>query len=313
MDSTIEIIQVQKAYASSLYLLSQQMKSRLAPIVTNETLIGTKSKAFNRIGTVDSQEITERHGDTPINEVEHSRRWVTTTPRDVNTPLDEEDGWSLIADPTNKYQQAQAAKLGRDTDDVILAAAVGTALCGEEQGTSVAFKDDSVSINGDGTSTSLGTLATAAGSGSVGYISLAKMKMMSLIFDDCEVDEAETRYWALDAKNCQEMLDLTEVGSVDYNTVKPLVTGFKTEMAFWGFQWRKISNNRMLKDAASSTAYRSIAFTSQGIILAKQKDIFTRISERPDKRYMKQVYSKMSVGAVRFDGDKVHECLNKVA
>lgn len=309
-DSTIEIVQVQKAYAASLYVLSQQMKSRFASRVTNETLIGTKSKAFNRLGTVESQEITTRHGDTPLNEAEHSRRWVTTTPRDVNTPLDEEDAWSLITDPTNKYQQVQGAELGRKMDDVIITAALGTALAGEEQGTSVTFQDDSISINGDATATSLGTLAAV---NTVADISLAKMLLMALIFDNEEVDPMLPRYWAVTPKSAYDMLNLAEVKSVDYNTVKALATGWKTEdgMTFMGFQW--IKSTRLTKDAATETAYRSIAWCPDGIILGKQKDIFTRISERPDKRYMKQVYSKMSIGAVRFDGDKVHECLNKVA
>ena len=272
--------------------------------------MGTKAKSFNRIGEVESQTITTRHGDTPINEADHSRRWVTTTAYDVNTPLDEEDAWSLIADPTNKYQVVQAARLGRDYDDIIIAAALGNATAGEDQGTTVAFEDDSIAINGDGTSTSLGTLASVQ---TVADISLAKMLMMALIFDNEDVDADEARDWVISPKSAYDMINLTEVKSADYNTVKALATGWKTPdgMTFMGFEW--IKSTRLTKDAATSTAYRSFAWQPSGIILGVQKDIFTRISERPDKRYMKQVYSKMSAGAVRFDGDKVHECLNQVA
>jgi hypothetical protein len=38
-----------------------------------------------------------------------------------------------------------------------------------------------------------------------------------------------------------------------------------------------------------------------------------RVSEREDLSYTIQVYSRMVNGAVRLDGDKVHECLNQVA
>jgi hypothetical protein len=313
MDSNIELIQVQKAYASSLYVLHQQMKSRFASRVQNETIEGAISKSFSRIGEVDSQEVTERHGDTPLNEVDHSRRWVTLKTIDSNVPLDEEDKWINVADPTNKYQQVQAAKLGRDTDDIIIAAAFGTALAGEDQGTSVAFKDDSTSINGDGTATSLGTLATAAGSGSVADISLAKMLIMSLLFDEQDIDEMLPRYWAVTPKDAMDMLNLSEVKSADYNTVKALATGWKTPegMTFMGFEW--IKSTRIPKDTASETAYRTFAWCPPGIILGVQKEMFTRISERTDKRYMTQIYAKMKKGAVRFDGDLVHECLTKVA
>jgi len=313
MDSNIELIQVQKAYATSLYLLHQQMKSRFASRVQNETIVGAMSKSFSRIGEAESQEVTERHGDTPLNEIDHSRRWVTLKTIDSNIPLDEEDKWVNVADPTNKYQQAQAAKLGRDTDDIIITAAFGTALCGEDQGTSIAFKDDSTSINGDGTPTSLGTLATAAGSGTVNDISLIKMQMMALLFDDEEIDDSLPRYWAITPKDAMDMIGLTEVKSSDYNTVKALASGWKTPdgMTFMGFEW--IKSKRIPKDTASETAYRTFAWCPPGIILGVQKDMLTRISERSDKRYMTQIYAKMKKGAVRFDGDLVHECLTKVA
>lgn len=296
-------------YSNMLYSLSQQMKSKFATRVRNEVVMGAKSRSFDRLGEADGQTVTVRHGDTPLNEQPHSRRWVTMTDSDTGTLLDKEDSWKILIDPNNKYAQHQAAYLARATDDKIIAAALGDAGAGETNSTTVAFKDDSISINGDGTATSLGTLATAAGAASVADISLAKMLLMMQIFNQEDVDPDIPKYWAVNPKSISDMLDLTEVGSADYNTVKTLAAGRVD--TFMGFEW--FWSNRITKDAASETAYRSIAWAKDGIILARAKDITARISERDDKRYAWQVYSCMSNNAVRFEGAKVHECLNKVA
>lgn len=296
-------------YGNLIYSLSQQTKSKFSRRCRREMIVGAKAKSFNRLGEADGQEVATRHGDTPLNELPHSRRWVSKQTIDTGTLLDEEDTWDILSDPTNKYAQHQGAYLARKTDDIFITAALGSATAGESMGTTVDFKDDSISINGDGTATSLGTLATAAGSGSVADISLAKMLLMAQIFDDGEVDEDIPRYWAVRPKSIYDMLDLTEVGSADYNIVKALVEG-KIEK-FMGFEW--VKSTRITKDAASETAYRSIAWAEDGMIIGSAKDVFVRMSERDDKRYSKQVYSKMSLGAVRMEGAKVHECLNKVA
>jgi len=110
-------------------------------------------------------------------------------------------------------------------------------------------------------------------------------------------------------KSISDMLDITEVGSSDYNTVKVLTQGKVESYMGFNFFW----SNRVTIDDASTSAYRSIAWAQDGIILGMPQDISTRISERDDKNYTMQVYAEMSVGALRMEGAKVHECLNKIA
>ena len=78
-----------------------------------------------------------------------------------------------------------------------------------------------------------------------------------------------------------------------------------------GFKW--FWSNRILKDAATETAYRSISWAEDGVIFGQAKDVEATINQRADKKNAWQVYSVISCGAVRFEGEKVHECLNKVA
>ena len=303
--STIEVARAQQ-YGTMIRSLSQQTRSKFVPRVEQDTITGAKQKSYDRLGEASSQDSTTRHGDTPLNELEHSRRWIVLTDTDTGTLLDKQDDWKMIIDPRNKYARHQAMELQRQQDDVIITAALGNATAGEEAGTTVAFEDDSISINGDGTPTSLGTLASVQ---TVADISIDKMLLMMQIFNEEDVDADIPKYWAVSPKSVRDMLNLTKVGSADYAAVKNLQNGKVDEYA--GFSW--FWTNRLTQDSATSTAYRSFAWARDGIIFGQAKDVTARISERVDKKYSWQVYTCISCGAVRFEGEKVHECLNQVA
>ena len=301
-DSTIEVARTLQ-YGTMIQTLSQQVKSRFVSRVRNETIVGAKAKAFERLGEAESQDSTVRHGDTPLNEMKHSRRWVTLTDKDTGALIDKQDDWKMLIDPKNKYTQHQAMELGRQQDDLIIAAALGNATAGEERATTVAFEDDSVSINGDGSATSLGTLAV---SGTEVDISIEKMLLMMQIFNQEDVDPAITKYWAVRPKAIADLLALEKIGSSDYATLKNLQRGDVDFYAGFKLFW----SNRITLDAASSDCSRSFAWAQDGIIFGQAKGITARISERADKKYSWQVYSCISCGALRFEGAKVHECLN---
>lgn len=308
LPSTIDVAFVNQ-YQSMLYVLSQQQKSKFASKVRNEQVTG-ESKSFDRLGEAEVEEITTRHPDTPNNEQPHSRRWVAPSNFHTNSYIDKADEVKMLINPQNQYAQNQARALGRQTDDLIITAALGSAATGNTPTTStVAFKDESVSINGDGTVTTLGTLATAGGAGSVADMGLTKILTMLRLFHDEDVDEDMPLYWAVTPKSVEDMLNVTEIGSIDYNTVKALAEGKVERYSGFNFFW----TTRLNKDAASETAYRSFAWAQDGIIWGSSYGIESRIDEREDKSYITQVYSRMNGGSVRMDGDKVHECLNKVA
>lgn len=306
--STIETART-LAYGTMIRSLSQQTRSKFVPRVDQDTIIGAKAKSYDRLGEAASQPSTVRHGETPLNELDHSRRWVILTDTDSGTLLDKQDSWKMLIDPKNKYTKHQAMELQRKQDDKIITAMLGDATAGEERATTVAFKDDSISINGDGTATSLGTLATAAGAASVLDISVAKMLLMLQIFNQEDVDPSIPKFWTVNPKSISDMLNIEQIGSADYAAIKNLQRGLVDDYA--GFKW--FWSNRITKDAAGETAYRSIAWAEDGVIFGQAKDVTARISERADLKYSWQVYSVISCGAVRFEGEKVHECLNKVA
>ena len=302
--STVSTSFVQN-YAAGLYMLCQQVGSKMRNKVRNESVTSAENVFFDRLGEADCQEITSRHGDTPLNEIPHSRRRLTPADYNTATLIDNADELKLLNNPKSGYKRAQAMELGRKTDDIIIAAALGDVSTGKTGSTTVAFEDDSLSINGDGTVTTLGTLAV---SGTEVDMSLAKMLLMMEIFNTEDVDPDITKYWMIHPKTVRDMLTLTQVGSADYNTVKTIHYGKVDYFAGFNFFW----SNRITKDAASSDCYRSFAWAEDGIILGTAEGVTVNMTPRADKNYSIQVYSVMSIGAIRLDGDKVHECLNDV-
>jgi len=293
-------------YSALVYVLSQQKGSKIRNYVRNETIQNSRNAYFERLGVASAQEITTRHGDTPLNEIPHSRRRLTPADYNTATLLDNADQLKMLIDPRSPYANAQAMTLGRTIDDIIYDAALGTVATGQSGGTSVTFQADSRSMNGDGTITALGTLATAE---TETIITLAKVLGMMELFNTEDVDPDIAKYWLVSPQEIADLLDIEEVGSADYNTIKTIAQG-KVD-SFAGFKW--IWSNRLDLDAAGSTCTRTLAWAEDGLILGTAEGITSRITERDDKNYSIQVYSEMSAGAIRLDGSKVHEALMLVA
>jgi hypothetical protein len=304
LPSTIDTAFVRQ-YGTNIYVLCQQKKSKFASRVRNESIQG-QSKAFDRLGEAEVQEITTRHSDTPNNEQPHTRRWVTPSDYDTNSYVDDADMLKTLIDPKNPYAQNQASALGRKTDAIIYAGALGTAAAGVTPTTSsVTFQNETISINGDGTVSAVGTLAAVA---TVADISLAKIATMLRLFNDADVDPEIPKYWAVAPKDVEDMIQVAQFTSADYVSLKRIESGTVDYALGFNFFWY----TGLSKDAATSTAWRTLAWAQDGIIYASAKGVTSRIDELPTKRYTTQVYSVMNGGAVRMDGDKVHECLNKV-
>jgi len=301
LPSTIDVAFVQQ-YQSMLYVLAQQQKSKFASRVRNESVQG-ESKSFDRLGEAEVEEITTRHPDTPNNEQPHSRRWVTPSNYHTNSYIDKVDQLKMLINPQNEYAQNQARALGRQTDDLIITAALGTAPAGVTSTTStVAFKDESISINGDGTITTLGTLAAVT---TVADISLAKIETMLRLFNDADVDPQIPKYWAVTPKDIEDMLQIQQLTSTDYVSMKNAEAGEIARFSGFNFFW----STRLTKDAVGSTGYRTISWAQDGIVWASAEGVWSRIDERTDKSYTVQLYSRMNGGAVRMVGDQVHDCL----
>lgn len=295
-----------KQYQSNLYILSQQRGSKAQDKCRVETITSTEQAYWDTLGVVAAQLITGRHSPTPNNEPEHGRRRADPADYDTNSFVDKEDDLKMLIEPTSPIAQRQADALGRTKDDIFFAAALGEAKEGKEGATTYDLYEESIGINGDGTATTVGTLPAVA---TIVTMTLDKILLMMQIYNQEDVDPDIEKYWCVHPRTIRGMLDLDEVGSADYNTVRTLAEGKVDSYGGFKFLW----SNRLTKDAATGTGYRSISWARDGMILGLAKEVSSRIDTRSDLRYTTQVYSWMSMCAVRMEGAKVHECLNKVA
>jgi len=278
MSSQVTTAFVQQ-YSANVQMLSQQMGSLLRDKVRVESVTG-KNAFLDQVGSVTAVEKTSRHSDTPQIDTPHARRRLSLADYEFADLIDQQDKVRLLIDPTSSYAQAAAMAMGRAIDDVIISAALGTAYTGETGSTSTANANQIVHGSGG--------------------LTVAKLRTAKQTLDLSDVDPSIPRYIIVSPKQISGLLNITEVTSSDFNTVKALATGEVN--SYLGFNF--IVSNRL---ALSGTTRSCIAFAQDGIALGIGKDVNARIDERADKSYATQVYYCMSIGATRMEEDKVVE------
>jgi len=274
-------------YTTNVSLLLQQRGSKLRDAVTVGSYTGKAAKAVEQIGAVTAQARTSRHADTPLISTPHDARWVFPTDYEWADMIDDQDKLRMLIDPTSPYAVNGAYALGRAMDDLIITAALGTAMTGENGSTSTSFATATQQIAVGGTG-----------------LTIAKLRQARRILMGNEVDVAmDPLYIAVTATQLDELLGTTEVTSSDYNTVKTLVSGDID--TFLGFKF--IQCERLGTDGSGDR--RCIAWAKSGMHLGMWNDITTKISERADKSYATQVYVKGTFGATRTEEKKVVEII----
>ena len=269
-------------FSANIQMLSQQMGSLLRAAVDVESVNGEKA-FFDQVGQAAAVLRTSRHADTPIVDTPHSRRMVTMSDYEYADLIDDQDKVRLLVDPTSTYSRAAAAAMGRAMDDVIIAAALGTAKTGKDGSTDTALPSDQK--------------IAVASSG----LTIAKLVEAKQILDEGNVDPSIARHIVCAPKQISDLLNNTTVTSSDYNTVKALAMGEIN--TFVGFNFHV--SNRLNTDGSGDR--QVIAFASDGIKLAVGKEPAARIDERADKSYATQIYYCQSIGATRMEESKVVE------
>jgi len=269
-------------YSANIQMLSQQMGSLLRDAVRNESVVG-KDAYFDQIGKVTAILKTSRHSDTPQIDTPHSRRRVSLADYEFADLIDQQDKVRLLIDPTSSYAKAAAYAMGRAMDDVIIAAALGSANTGVSGGTAVPLPAGNI---------------VAANTGGTG-MNIAKLASAKQILDAGDVDPSIKRHIVVSPAEIADLLNNTTVTSSDFNTIKALVQGEID--SFMGFKFHV--SNRLVDNGAANT--QCIAFAEDGILLGVGKDVTARIDERSDKSYATQVYYCQTIGATRMEEAKV--------
>jgi hypothetical protein len=276
-------------YRSGIDILLQQKHSRFMPTVRVESLVGKKG-AFDRIGATAAVKRTTRHGDTPLIETPHDRRWVFGAYYEWADLIDDADKLQMLSDPTSPYVMNAVMALNRSTDDAIIAALYADATTGEDADGTASFDSNNV-------------VAVTVGNGGSGNVGLnaAKLKQARKILRANEVDQEEDLFCAISAEQFEELLNDDEIINRDYSLVNKLDEG--EIVKFMGFHF--VASERLPTDGND---YRRVpVWAKSGMLLARRKGVTAKVTERADKSYSTQVYAAMDIGAVRMEEGKVVE------
>jgi hypothetical protein len=270
-----------KQFGSTLEMLVQQKGSRLRNCVRVESVTGEEAY-FDQLSSTTAVAKTARNQDTPLVKSDFARRRVSLTDWEWADLIDKEDKLKMLVDPDSTIAQNAANALGRAIDQALIDAFSGTAYTGKAGGTSTSF-------------TSGNQIAAASANLTLAKIISAKVKL-----DAGNVDPDEPRYMAVTASQVGAMLNISNITSADYNTIKALVAGDVN--TFCGFEFKK--TELLTKNSSTRTC---LAWAKSGMLLALQSDIKTEITRRADKSYATQVYASMSIGATRMQEAKCVE------
>jgi len=262
-------------YKANVQILSQQKGSRLRQAVRVEPQTGEHGY-HDQISATAAVKRTTRHADTPQVDTPHARRRVTLEAYDWADLVDNLDKPTLLTDPTSKYALNAAYAFGRAMDDAIITAFSGTAYTGQAGATSTSFESTHNIAHG-----------------SVG-LTLAKLLQAKRLLDEDEIDPDIPRYCVVNSYAIEDLLNVTEVKSADYNSIKALVQGEID--TFLGFKF--LRTERL---SVSSNDRTCLAFAQNAMLLAIGTDIVTDIGPRRDKNMAIQVYVGMSIGSTRME------------
>ncbi len=276
-------------YKANVYHLTQQKGSKLRMSCEIEEVNG-KNKYIDQLGSTSARQRTSRHSDTPRMDTPHARRRLSLTDYDWADLIDDEDLVRTLIDPASKYAEAAAMAMGRAMDDVIIAAADGTAYTGESGGTSTVF-DANMTVD-------VQTVWPGVSAADTG-LNVAKLIAAAEKLHSRDVDPDEEKYLIPNFRQVSSLLKDEKMVSNDYNVLRPLVDG--NVVKFMGFTI--IPCNRIGTDGNSDD--KVLFWAKRGMCLGVGKDISTKITERPDKNYATQVFASMSIGATRLEEARV--------
>jgi len=271
-----------KQFGTTLQMLSQQKGSRLQSAVRLETGAYGEEEYFDQYGDDTASVKVARNVDVQYTVDEYKRRRVSFQDIYWAKLIDKEDKLSMLIDPTSGLMQAGAWAIGRKIDDLIIEAFSGTSYTGKAGGDSTTF-----------------TAANQIAVGASG-LTIAKLIQAKELLDAADVDPEEERYIACAASQISDLLNTTEVKSVDYNSVKALVEG-KVD-TFMGFKF--IRTQRVTLSATTRTA---LAWAKSGVLLAKRNEMVSKLDIIPTKHHATQAYASISCGATRMEEAKCVE------
>lgn len=273
-------------YRGVITQLVQQHGSILRPFVRQESQ-NSEKEFFDRVGETNVAEYLSRYADSPLISTPHDRRMVTLRQWHWGELIDNFDKLKMLTDPTSIYNQNAKDAAGRQIDDLIIEAALGTAYSGKEGTTPVSFPG--------GSTNQVDVNYVDSGSPANSGLTVAKLRQARKLIRKNTKNSDFPLNIAVGAEQIDDLLKETTVTSADFNTVKPLMNGDVTR--FLGFNI--IPTERLPVDGSGYR--RIIAWAQPHLMLSTGADIMVNIAPRADKSFNMYTYLRFAFGATRME------------
>ena len=282
MPDNITIASVQQ-YKANVELLLQQQNSRLRSAVMTGSHVGKAASVVEQFGSATAVQRTGRNDDTPLLDLSQDKRWVFPKDYVWASGIDNEDQLRAIVNLTSPYAMAGSAAMARAQDDVILTAIFDTNYVGENGTTTESF-----GTVGSGTyDVGVNTGGTASA------LNVAKLQASIRVLMTANKGELmEPVHAAISSYEHDALLKEVQVTNKDYASSAILEDG--KVKRFMGIDFiiterlTITSGNRLIP-----------VWLKSGVYMGIWNDVNVKITERPDKNYMQQVYLAMTIGATR--------------
>jgi hypothetical protein len=285
---------------SIIHAVQQEVSYLETAIMRKETFNG-EAFYFDKLGTVSLNKKTSIYQPTTFADALHTKRKLSFDTFDQALRVDKYDAdRSMISGLSSDYMLSLKYAINRKKDQLIIAAATGSAFEGKDGSTVVAFNDAKQTVFADG-SYGTDTAGTA--------VSLTTNKLLTglKILRKNQVQPNEKIYCFLSAEEENALMKDDKAINRDFTNGQVLDKGIIGTWAGINF----IRTEELL-DSAVNTNRDVILMTELALGMGNPgNSIVSRIDERPDLKYLTQVYVEMNMGCTRVEDEKVVKIICK--
>lgn len=306
-------------YSSNVRMLAEETRAVLRQICEPKSVEGAVFYG-DRLQGSEVVRSSGRHENNPYTPTRHDRRRGWTVDDKWGEYLSKSDELRMIVDYKGKYPTLCVNAFNRAENSLIIEALGGPAYTQVTSDTPGAAPSIVTVNNYDVGECRLisgaGTLVTAGSTHSdttATALTIAKVAMMGQLLDEAGFTESngfsQPRYIIANAYNKWQLLQTTEVKSVDYNTVKALAAGQVD--SFMGFKF--IWTEQLAKDTTETDCIKAFACVGGAIALGVAQDISPQMWQDSGHCNDWYCYGFASKGATRQEGPAVIQINLKAA
>jgi hypothetical protein len=271
-----------KQFSDSIIEAVQQNNSRLDGTVRRKEAVKAESFFFNKLGSLQLVEKTERNAPTPYLDPYHSRRKLITSQFHGAVFVDsfDENRTNINGLPSD-YMTALKKAAMRKKDDILIYAATAKAREGKEGEIEVNFPTGNIVPN------------AAAG------LTVERLLNALEIMKEKDVDPEEKIYCIINAKAERKLLDEEKIINRDYSQGAVLDKGI---IGSWN-RINFIHSERLLLD--SNNDRQILLYTETALGLGVSTELKVKMADNPDRSFTPTIYVEMDMGAARIEDEKI--------